>query len=147
MCFLLYVGADRPLPATEWNQLAPDVCVGELSEDERKVSLHFSKPVVQQICSTAGCGCDFPSWSVYNKEPPDPTYEERDEEQIVVECKNTQRLADLLRSSGQFSVELYGVWVGNESLASRGQEQISLDRICERSFRFREQVLYSVAIR
>jgi len=101
MCFSLYAGTVRPLPAKEWNEDAPDIYVEALSSGEQPVLVHFTKPTVQYIGSTAGNGCDFPSWTVDNPEPPDPTYENREADQIDIECRNTQALADFLRASGE----------------------------------------------
>ena len=146
MCYVLYAGTDEPLPRTEWNKEAPCVHVSPLAEQAGAVRAHFAKPIVQEIGSSSGCGCDFPFWTSYNTAPPDPSFEERDAEQIASDSKNARELVDLLRASGESSVELYGVWNGAESEPQQGYEDISLDRILERSFRFREKLFYRVAI-
>ena len=146
MCYVLYAGTERPLAQSAWKKEAPCVYVEALAEQDRRVTVHFTKPIVQYIGSTSGCGCDFPFWTAYNSAPPDPSFEERDAKQIDSDSKNARELVDILRASGESSVELYGLWNGNESEPRQGSEEISLERILERTFRLREQFFYRVVI-
>jgi hypothetical protein len=146
MCFVLYAGTDGPLPLKEWRKEAPCVYAERLGEQNSTVIGHFSKPFVQYVGSTSGCGCDFSFWMADQGEP-DPTFENRDADQIAINRKNSEELADLLRASGETSVELYGVWSGNEFIAPQHHKEIALNRIVESPFRFREHVLYKISIR
>jgi hypothetical protein len=70
MCFMLFAGTDKGLPLQEWNKDAPDISVRPLLGDEAQIKIYFRKPVVQYVGSTAGCGCDFPHWILFNGEVP-----------------------------------------------------------------------------
>ena len=145
MCFVLYAGTEKLLPLKEWNEESPSVYVERLDDQNSIVTGHFSKPFVQYVGSSSGCGCNFPFWTDDQGEP-NPTFEDRNAEQIAIERTNSGELAELLRHSGETSVELYGVWSGNELIAPKGRQDIPLDTITGPTFRFREFVLYNVSI-
>ena len=146
MCFMLYAGTDRPLPRREWNKDAPaELGVWSLKEGEAPIQEFFSKPKVQNVGSTTGCGCDFPFIMRGNGEWPwwDGCLEP---DQIESERINREALVGLLRSSGETSVGLYGIWYDKCAEKPQAVEEISLDHILNSPFRFKEQVLYRVKL-
>jgi len=146
MCFMLFVGTDEPLPLKEWRKEAPDVCVRPILENEDGIRVHFRKPVVQYVGSTASCGCDFPHWILYNGEVPDDPTELIDPDQAITHELNRRGLVKLLASGAPGSVEIYGVWAGNYGRQPKKIEEISIDQIRESSFLFGEQIFYRVSL-
>jgi hypothetical protein len=77
---------------------------------------------------------------------------EKDEFEVAADIRhrhNCKLLVSLLQANGDETVELYGFWHGDDTdIANPPQavESISLDRILQSDFRFREQVLYKVHI-
>jgi hypothetical protein len=55
-------------------------------------------------------------------------------------------LVALLRESGERFVELYGIWAGDFAKPPQVVEEISLERILEADFRFKEQGFYRVSV-
>jgi DICT domain-containing protein len=144
MCFLLYAATTKPLPRRAWEQDSPNLSVKSLASDEVAIKSHFSNPEVQFIGSTSGCGCDFPHEFIH-----DGTWLYSDEDQIEAEEAadhrlNRERLYDLLRSTGDSTVELYGVWDGDFAQAPLAFESISAERILSPEFRLKEQGFYKV---
>lgn len=144
MCFMLFVGTDNPLPLKEWRKDIPDICVQPLSGDEEAVRTHFSKPFVQYVGSTAGCGCDFPHWLLFNGEPPADGFDGRDDDQKQTNTENAKRLVRLLHENGGRVFESYGVWAGNWSKPPLDQKDMQLHEVLSPSFLFGEQVFYRV---
>jgi hypothetical protein len=154
MCFVLYAGTTSPLPRAAWNKEAPNLSVVALSERDTEVRQHFSNPEVQYVGSTSGCGCDFPNVMLQNGEWPvveteDAEKDEFDKALEISDRHNRELLVSLLRANGDKIVELYGFWIGDSEATTKSLlafEDISLDRILESDFRFREQVLYRVRV-
>ena len=151
MCFQLYAGTQKPIPRVPWNKDAPDLSVEDLREDVRESELsilaYFSAPHVQFIGSTCGCGCDFPSITEHRGEWPWWEGLEPEPEQQVVEQQNRERLAGLLRSTGEEWIELYGIWMGNSEIRPPAiREEIELDRMTDPTFRFKENGFLRVHI-
>src|SRR3954471_219801 len=128
MCFVLYAGTSHPIPQRAWRNDAPDVSVRPLSERESPIVRQFSKPQVQYIGSTSRCGCDFPHVTFQNGGWPWFEDDEIDVKQQESDRYNRQALVELLRGTGEPTVELYGVWDGDFSTAPGIREQIQLDR-------------------
>ena len=141
---MLYAATTKPLPRSPWREDVPGVWVNSLSEHEMPVKDHFTKPEVQYIGSTSQCGCDFPHVILQNGEWPmfGVLHAERDESERV----NREGLVDILRSSGETSIELYGMWDGDYSENPKARETISLNRILDPDFFFKEQGFYTVQI-
>jgi hypothetical protein len=59
---------------------------------------------------------------------------------------NREGLVDVLRSSGEDSIELYGVWDGDVGEIPKARETILLNRILDPDFFFKEQGFYTVQI-
>jgi hypothetical protein len=128
MCALLFAGTKEPLPRRKSIQQSPDISVQSLGGDEELVNQHFSKPEVQNIGSTSGCGCDFPSAMFQNGGCPEIEYSEKDEEQLESEQFNRKALFGFLRTIKEDFIELYGVWAGT-TRSSRTSARKSLSRI------------------
>jgi len=147
MCFALYAGTTTPIARREWHADAPDLSVTSLKEREEPIRAHFSKLEVQYIGSTSQCGCDFPhvmfqsgGWRWFD--------DDIDAERDASDRYNKESLAGLLRATGEETVELYGVWDGNFDFNTPPQirEEVSLESLLERDFRFKEQGFYVVRI-
>jgi hypothetical protein len=143
---MLFAGTDHALPLKEWSKDAPDIWVRALVGDEAQIKVHFQKPVVQYVGSTASCGCDFPHWILFNGEVPADGFDGRDAEQKKSDNENARGLEKLLRESGEQAIELYGVWAGNWSKSPIAVKEIMLKYIAAPTFLFGEQVFYRVKV-
>jgi hypothetical protein len=74
--------------------------------------------------------------------------ETEDDEDKARERNSRDGLANLLRSTGESSVELYGVWDGGPNFGPppRIREEISLEEILKREFRFKQEGFYIVHV-
>jgi hypothetical protein len=146
MCFVLYGGTSKPVQVKEWRNDAPDLSVAGLTERDTPIAAHFSKPIVQYIGSTSGCGCDFPNvmyqggdWPWFDFGDHDPERESRDR-------YNREGLVNLLQATGEQTVELYGVWAGDFEIPPAVREEILVTAILEPSFLFKELGFYVVRL-
>jgi hypothetical protein len=148
MCFVLYAATSKAIPRKEWDSDAPDLSVKPLTERESAITAHFTKPEVQYIGSTSDCGCDFPhvmfqngGWPWWDDGEHNPEVEARDR-------YNRQGLVDLLRATGEQTVELYGVWDGDFDFSTppANREEIFVDAILDPVFHFKEQGFYVVRL-
>jgi hypothetical protein len=135
----------------EWRNDAPDLSVRGLTERDSPITTHFSKPEVQYIGSTCDCGCDFPHVMFQNGAWPwleDESEDELDRQRKATEQDNREGLVTLLRQTGESSVELYGVWVGDFDFRTPPavREKIHLEAILDPAFRFKEQGFYTVRL-
>ena len=147
---MLYAGTTTPLARRERqpNVRQPNalrLAVSSLSERDFPVKAHFRNPEVQYISSTCGCGCAFPSLNLHEGEWPIFQIEE-DAERDAEERDNRELLVALLRESGERVVELYGIWDGDFAKPPQAVEEISLDRVLDTDFRFKEQGFYRVTL-
>src|SRR5205814_1280948 len=126
----------------------PDLSVNALTERESPIKSHFTKPEVQNIGSTSGCGCDFPNVMFQNGEWPWFDDGEHDPEREASDRHNLEALANLLRATGEQTVELYGVWDGNFDFTRPPlvREKILLDTLLDPAFRFKEQGFYLISL-
>jgi hypothetical protein len=149
MCFTLYVGTANPLPRKKFNKDALDLSVESLTERDAGIKQHFSSPEVQYVGSTSDCGCDFPHAMFQNGGWPEiEAYwdTERDESDIASDMthrQNCEALVALLRTTGDKVVELYGVWNSDDAVPL-ARENISVDRLLDPGFYFKEQGFYKV---
>jgi hypothetical protein len=149
MCFVLYAGTSKAMPRKEWCKDAPDLSVKTLAERESPITAHFSKPEVQYIGSTSGCGCDFPHVMFQNGDWPWWEDEDEDDRQRkTTEQRNREGLVTLLRQTSESSVELYGVWDGNFDFRTppAAHEEIRVETILDPTFRFKEGGFYTVQL-
>ena len=151
MCFVLYVGTSNPLPRRKFDKDSLDLSVESLSERDAAIKQYFSKPEVQYVGSTSGCGCDFPHATLQNGRWPELGYHDEDAEKDeldiareVSDRQNCNALVALLRTSGNETVELYGVWDGDFAKAPRARQEVSINELIGRNFRFKEQGFYKV---
>jgi len=144
MCFVLYAETSKPIPRKQWNADAPDISVTDLTERESPIRSHFGTPEVQCIGSTSQCGCDFPHVMFQNGHW--PWFDDDDPETEESERRNREGLVTLIRSTGENTVELYGVWLGDFDFNTPPavREEISLDVILSRDFRFKVRGFYVV---
>jgi hypothetical protein len=139
MCFQLYVGTLQPIPRVPWDKDAPAISVQDVLESEKSIFEYFSSPHVQFIGSTCGCGCDFPYITEQRGEWPWWEGLALEPEQQTIEELNRRRIADLLRSTDEEWIELYGIWMGGSSIRPPSiREEIDLDRLTDPTFRFKE---------
>jgi hypothetical protein len=134
------------MPRKEWRDDAPDLCVTSLGERELPIKEHFSKPEIQYIGSTSGCGCDFPHVDLQNGEWPWFDGDAPDAEQEASDRYNREALAALLQTTGEQTVELYGIWDGDFAAPPQARETISLKTLTEPDFRLKEQGFYVVSM-
>jgi hypothetical protein len=146
MCFVLYGGTSKPIHVKEWRNDAPDLSVTGLTERDSPIAAHFSKPIVQYIGSTSGCGCDFPNVMYQNGDWPWLDAGDHDLEQEARDRYNRQGLVNLLQATGEQTVELYGVWYGDFAIPPVVREEISVTAILDPFFRFKEQAFYVVRL-
>jgi len=59
VCIAVYIAANRPLPAIDWDESHPAFYVATLGKDEEPVRNQFTKPHVYYAGSHEGCGCGF----------------------------------------------------------------------------------------
>lgn len=146
MCFMLYVGTTDPIPRRAWNRDAPDISVQDLGGNEEQVRTIFSQPSVQNIGSTSGCGCDFPSAMFQNGGWPEIEYREIDAEQQETEQYNKEALEGLLKSTAEEWVELYGIWAGDYATAPADREEVRVADLLDPQFCFKERCFYRVRV-
>jgi hypothetical protein len=144
MCLMLYAGTDRPVARRKWDKDAPlEFGVSSLSDSEESLRRHFRKPEVQNIGSSTCCGCGFPS--IVRGVDDWPWWDGCLElSQIEEESAEREALVALLRSSGEPEIELYMIWSGNGSDEPFAVEELSIEAMLEKSFRFKEGCFYRV---
>jgi hypothetical protein len=148
MCFHLYAGTQKPLPRSQWVKDDPHVHVSDLSDSDSWTRSVFSKPEIQYIGSTTGCGCAFPT-VMQDREGEWPYWLDPiiDAEAIASDQRECEELCCLLSYLDESEIELYGVWVGNEAREPLVREEIPLDDIRREYFRFKEGGFYRVKLR
>jgi hypothetical protein len=144
MCFVAYIGTEKPLPRKSWDKNAPDLSVESLTDRDSPIRFHFTKPEVQYVGSTSACGCDFPHISLQNGEWPNFEDDEDDPELTLKDRSNREKLVALLRQTGENVIEFYGVWDGDFAEKPKARETISLELILDDRFMFKEQGFYQI---
>ena len=148
MCFVLYAGTKKPIPRREWLKDSTNLAVESLTERDAPIRMHFNSPEIQYIGSTSCCGCDFPHAILQGGEWPTYFLElQEDVTKLASDRFNREALVDLLEKTNEKTVELYGVWDGNFAEPPKGRESISLQRILDSDFCFKEQGFYTITIR
>ena len=147
MCFVLYAGTTKSLSTQDVAERSsgPVRSVAEPSATSRSKGTSAA-PKSRYVGSTSGCGCDFPyvnlqkgNWPIFEVES--------DPERDASDRYNRKALVALLQESGDKTVELYGVWDGDFAKTPRALEEISLQRILDSDFRFKEQGFYRVTVK
>ena len=114
---------------------------------ELPIREQFSKPEIQEIGSTSGCGCNFAYVMLRDGEWPQPSEYEPDVETIETNRINQEGLVGLLSSIDEDWIELYGIWANNYDAKPRIHEEIDLKRILESDFFFKEEGFVTVKLR
>jgi hypothetical protein len=143
---MLYAGTFHAIPRKEFEKKSPDISVKGLTEHDISIKVHFSKPEVQNIGSTASCGCDFPNVLLQDGEWPSSVEYERDPEQLETERVNREGLVNLLRHTGEQEIEIYTLWYGSFTDPPIIHESVPLERILDTDFRFKERGFYQVSL-
>lgn len=143
MCFVLYVATTRPLAEREWVRDSPNLSVQPLTAHDSAVKAHLMNPEVQFVGSTSGCGCDFPHVLFQNGDWPF-SEEQIEPQQAASDRVNREGLVNVVQSTGDCMVELYGVWSGDYGNPPEAYESISVEAILNPEFRLRERVCYRV---
>jgi len=147
MCFVLYAGTTEPIPRREFLPHSTYLAVESLTDRDAPIRIHFSSPEIQYIGSTSGCGCDFPHVILQGEEW--PTYFlalEKDVTKLASNRFNREALVELLRKTNEKTVELYGVWDGNFVNPPKARESVSIERLLDSDFWFKEQGFYTITI-
>lgn len=148
MCFALYAGTTQPLPRRRWRQDAPDISVEPLLDYDGRIKTLFSKREVQYIGSTSGCGCGFPYAALENGAWPEIEHPRLD--MSPREFDHTQRnregLVNLLKTADEEFVELFGISDGDVGATPKARENITITRILNPNFFFKEQGFYRVGL-
>ena len=72
---------------------------------------------------------------------------EKDADQEASNRHNQEALIKLLRSTGEETVELYGMWEDGDYLKKpKIREEITVQKLLDRDFRFKEQGFYVVRL-
>lgn len=148
MCFVLYIGTDFLLPSIPWDEKDRHLNTEELGEYNAMVAKHFTKPFVNYVGSDLGCGCGFRSVTFQDGEWPEELYIGCDPDYDgSVEEKNHRELFDFLTPlvAEGGSIEIYGCWDGDFEESIKHKETISLNRLLDRKFFFRERGLYIIS--
>ncbi len=149
---MLYAGTAKPIPRREWQEGSLDLPVSSLTEEEAPVRARFSSPEVQNVGSTSGCGCDFPTlqwmhdggWAPLEFSAP----EARAEFEATAR-RNMGALVDLLGTTGEKAVELYCIWHGGGrafSASPAAHEDMALESLLDPDFHFKEFGFYWVSL-
>ncbi len=146
VCFQLYAATGNQLPRRKWEQGSFDLPVESLTEQEAPIKYHFNNPEIQFIGSTSGCGCDFPYLIFQGGGWPSIDDLEVDREQSESDRVNREGLVRILRSAGDPTIELYGIWDGDFDKAPAAFEDISLEAILGQGFCFKERGFYRVRL-
>jgi len=143
---MLYAGTIRAIPRKEFEKESPDISVNGLTEHDIAIKAHFTRPEVQNIGSTASCGCDFPNVLLQNGDWPSSDESERDPEQLATERVNREGLVNLLRHTREQEIEIYTLWYGSFTEPPLIHESAPLERILDIDFRFKERGFYRVSL-
>jgi hypothetical protein len=146
MCFMLYAATQRPIALVAWSIEARAVNVTAVSDEERRPLLsNFTLPHIQCIGSSTGCGCDFPNEDADAYPEREWIESEKDTEQRADEQRNREELADLLRSTGEPVIELFGAWTGGFEEPPIVRESISIEELSKPTFCFLHGAFYTVS--
>lgn len=143
---MLYAGTRKEIPRRPFQKDAPDLSVAPLGKRDTPIKAHFKSPEVQYIGSASRCGCDFPHVTLQNGEWPELALplELKDAGRLAIENSNRLALVNLLRTTGEPTIELYGIWDGDFLEVPKAREVISLERLLGCNFYFKEQGFYTV---
>jgi len=64
----------------------------------------------------------------------------------MTDRQNREALVALLRTTGDDTIELYGVWDGDYTTPPQSIEEIPIVRLLDANFRFKEQGFYKISL-
>jgi hypothetical protein len=147
MCFILHIASTAKVPRKAWDENNRHLCIEDLHGVEENLRAHFSQPEIAYVGSSLGCGCGYRSVSFQNGDWPEEWMIEQGEcEPPDDHIQDHEELHDLISSLifRGHPVEIYGCWDGDESYQTAHKESISLDRLKDTSFWFRDRSLYQI---
>ncbi len=141
MCFVLYAGAQTPLPESEWDESNRQVFVKQLDEDEKPVRQAFTTESVQYIGSSQHCGCGFRS-KMQLEAPYFPDEDDADGDRQL----NHRQLVDAIRSTVEIDREfvLFGCWWGDWEPKDAQPVKVVLADLAKDDFAFVEGYRYAI---
>jgi hypothetical protein len=135
---MVYIAADNPLPLIEWQENVTPFCVSELSEDEKCVTKHFTKPFIAYVGSYEHCGCGFSYGAM-------PIEDEDDAREDALARQSVQQLSaylwDIVKSG---SVELFTCWAGDQESEPEEEWLVTPDYFGGEYFAFKEKQFLEV---
>jgi hypothetical protein len=146
MCFVLYLGSDKPVPTIPWEQAKPAFCTQDLGDYDRPVSKHLGKPHCKYLGSDQECGCGFRNVKFQDGAWPEEAiigaFHYTGQKQQANHHALHRFLSEVLEDSEE--IELYGCWDGEWNEPSGGEAEIALDQLLDPTFFFRERYKYRV---
>ena len=133
MCLMIYIGSDTPLPLIDWNEKERAFNVSELTKYEQKAAAQFELPYVYHAGSHQGCGCGF-------------LKEFKHEEELLQVNQSYSQLNAYLQKVKEMgaNIQVFSCWDGDQEAKPEHKEEISLARLIETDFEFKEKVLYKI---
>ena len=133
MCLMVYIGSDKPLPLIDWNENERAFNVSELTKYEQNTAAQFKLSYVYNAGSHLGCGCGF-------------LREFKDEEELVLVKENYSKLNAYLQKAQEAGAnnQIFSCWDGDQEAKPEYREEISLNRLIEANFEFKEKALYKI---
>jgi hypothetical protein len=148
MCFTLYLAANKAIPIVPWDENTRHLHTETVDADDRRLSGQFKYPNVCYVGSDTHCGCGFRNATFQNGSWPEEEWHPEEDTRHIDAQPNHQQLVSFIEAnfSDQSSVELYGLWEGLSEGSAVSDQTISLDRLLDLDFYFRERGHYSVTL-
>ena len=148
MCFVLYIAADRPLPLIPWEPNADCVHTDNVPDSDTAIYSHFTRRHVYFVGSDTHCGCGYRNASYQNGSWPEEEWRPDDDTRHITAQPNHERLVRLVREhlAGEESFELYGAWESSFIDPTLCHQDITIERLLELDFYFRDRGHYTVSM-
>ena len=131
-----------------WNEQNRGLWTAVLTEHDRVVRGKFTLSSVVYVGSDQSCGCGFrhamfqqggwPEESLADELDYDPSETQPNHDALVAFLR--------LHFAAEPFVELYGLWDGEFDASAESYQEVSLSRLAEPRFYFRERGFYRVAL-
>lgn len=146
MCFVLYIACPKPLPLIAWDEATRDIHTEPLSDRDLPVKAHFQNAHVYYIGSDTHCGCGFRNASYQNGCWPEEEWQPEGDTSQVDAQPNHDRLVRFVHQHlpDATSLEFYGMWEADFALPPLSSQVISLERVLDLNFYFRDRGHYTV---
>lgn len=111
MCFAVYIGTDRPLPTSQWDEQTRRFHLAPLAEKDEPARRHFSKPHIYYAGSHLQCGCGFFHNSLVFTDDADMMREYEDSQ------RSARSLVQVLETAlaDADAVEVFVTWEGRQA--------------------------------